>query len=56
VLQHEGHDVVAVDRDPAAVEYAESHRSSGTARAKRCSTRRGWRARTSWSRARITTR
>jgi trk system potassium uptake protein TrkA len=25
VLQHEGHDVVAVDRDPVAVEYAEEH-------------------------------
>jgi Trk K+ transport system NAD-binding subunit len=25
VLQHEGHDVVAVDRDPEAVAYAEEH-------------------------------
>ena len=25
VMQHEGHDVIAVDRDPAAVAYAEEH-------------------------------
>ncbi|MBX3248319.1 MAG: Trk system potassium transporter TrkA [Myxococcales bacterium] len=25
VLQHEGHDVIAIDRDPAAVTYAEEH-------------------------------